>query len=268
MEIVYLNSARNCLRYLIKAYEIKEIYIPYYICSCIRHVAFEEGCKINFYHINLDFTPSCDFPKNAYILYPNYFGVCSKLVEKLAKIYPNLIVDNAHSFYSKHYGLASFNSLRKFFPTIRDGGFLYTSKKLTLNIDKDNYSYIPKVLDYDEICTNERRIDNLDMKLMSKTTLRLFKEIDLNEEKIKRRMIFDNFNKIYGQNNLLKININSGEAPFCYPYFAESEKDADKLVSELKKQGMLIYRYWDKMPDSFLENKFYKSLVAIPIVVS
>lgn len=267
MEIVYLNSARNCLRYLIKAYEIKEIYIPYYICSCIRHVAFEEGCKINFYHINLDFTPSCDFPKNAYILYPNYFGVCSKLVEKLAKIYPNLIVDNAHSFYSKHYGLASFNSLRKFFPTIRDGGFLYTSKKLTLNIDKDNYSYIPKVLDYDEICTNERRIDNLDMKFMSDTTYKFFKDINLCSKKSERRDIFNNFEKIYRDTNSLKININDDDAPFCYPYLAKSEDDADMLVSEFKDKKITIYRYWNNMPDDFSEKVFYKFLVAIPIKI-
>lgn len=268
MEIVYLNSARNCLRYLIKAYEIKEIYIPYYICSCIRHVAFEEGCKINFYHINLDFTPSCDFPKNAYILYPNYFGVCSKLVEKLAKIYPNLIVDNAHSFHSKHYGLASFNSLRKFFPQIRDGGFLYTSKKLVLNIDKDNYSYIPQELDYNEICKNEQRIDNLDMKFMSDTTLKLFRETDLNKEKKKRRIIFDNFEKIYGSTNSLKINLNYDDYPFCYPYLAKCEKDADKLVNELEDKKLTVYRYWNNLPDSYLENIFYKCLVAIPIVVS
>ena len=82
MELVYLNSARNCFRYIMKAFKIKEIYIPYYLCSCLRHIAFAEGCKINFYHINLDFSPASTFPKNAYILYPNYFGVCSKIVKK------------------------------------------------------------------------------------------------------------------------------------------------------------------------------------------
>lgn len=265
MVIIKLNSARNCFRYLIKAYGIKEIYIPYYICSCIRHVAFEEGCKINFYHINLDFTPSCDFSKNAYILYPNYFGVCSKIVENLAKIYPNLIVDNAHSFYSKNYGLASFNSLRKFFSKIRDGGFLYISKKLVFNIDRDYYSYIPKELDYDEICTNERRIDNLDMKLISNTTDNLFKNIDIDVEKARRKTAFQNYEKIYGNSNCLRIDIAPDDVPFCYPYFAKSSDDADKLVNKLKNQGVIIYRYWDNLPESYYERNFYRRLVAIPL---
>ena len=268
MEILYLNSARNCFRYLIKSFQIQEIYIPYYICSCIRHAAFDEGCRINFYHVNLDFSPCCEFPKNAYILYPNYFGICSKIVERLAEIYPNLIVDNSHSFYSKCMGLASFNSLRKFFPQIRDGGLLHTPKKTSLNIDVEDYSYTPKFLTYDEICKNERRIDNLDMKFMSETTCKLFQTTDLDKEKKRRRMFFDNLEKIYGSTNMLKININYDDAPFCYPYLAKCEKDADGLVNKLKDKKVTVYRYWDNMPAGYPESLFYKCLVAIPIIIN
>lgn len=265
MELVYLNSARNSFRYVIKTFGIKEIYIPYYLCSCMRHIAFKEGCKINFYHINLDFSPTCTFPENAYILYPNYFGVCSKIVENLAKIYPNLIVDNAHSFYSKQMGIASFNSLRKFFPYIRDGALLNINEKVSFDIDKDDYTYIPKALNYDEICQNERRIDNLDMKFMSETTYKLFKDTDLDFEKAKRKSVFQNFEKIYNDTNCLDFAINAEDLPFCYPYLAKSEEDADKLVEKLINNGITIYRYWDRIPDSYIESLFYKRLVAITI---
>lgn len=267
MELVYLNSARNCFRYIIKAFRIKEIYIPYYLCSCMRHVAFAEDCKINFYHINLDFSPACTFPKNVYILYPNYFGVCSKIVKKLAKIYPNLIVDNAHSFYAEQIGIASFNSLRKFFPHIRDGALLCINKKVSFDIDKDDYKYVPKTLNYDEICQNERRIDNLDMKFMSDTTYKLFKALDLDLEKAKRKSVFQSLGKIYNDTNCLDFTINAEDVPFCYPYLAKSEEFADKLVEQLKNNGITIYRYWDRIPDSYLECQFYKCLVAIPILI-
>ncbi len=59
--------------------------------------------------------PTIDFPKESFILYPNYFGVCENNVDKLVKIYPNIIIDNAHSYYSKPKGLASFNAKHKFF---------------------------------------------------------------------------------------------------------------------------------------------------------
>ena len=113
--LIKLNTARNCLRYIIRAYGIEEIYVPYYICPTIKSAIRKEKAKINFYHVDKKFMPVNDFGKDYFILYPNYFGICSKNVQILSKKYKNLIVDNAHSFYSDSLGLASFNSLRKFF---------------------------------------------------------------------------------------------------------------------------------------------------------
>ena len=76
--LIKLNSARNCLRYIVRAFKIKEIYIPYYICPAIRLSLSKENCKIHYYHIDDKFFPDCEFKENAYILYPNYFGVCNE----------------------------------------------------------------------------------------------------------------------------------------------------------------------------------------------
>ena len=111
------NYARDALKFLIKKYSIEEIYIPYYLCDVIRHAVFEAGAKPKFYHIDDNFAPSVGFPKDAYILYPNYFGICDKNVKNLVNKYPNLIVDNAHAYYAKPQGLASFDSERKFLNT-------------------------------------------------------------------------------------------------------------------------------------------------------
>ena len=110
------DSARNALRYLIREYKIKEIYLPYYLCDVIRHAVFAEGCKPLFYHIDDNFMPVRQFSEDSYILYPDYFGICDKNVERLVKIYPKLIVDNAHAYYAEPKGFASFNSLKKFLP--------------------------------------------------------------------------------------------------------------------------------------------------------
>ena len=127
------DLARNALRYLINIYKIKEIYIPYYLCEVIRHSIFLENCKPKFYHIDDDFMPSLEFNKESYILYPNYFGICDKNVEKLVQIYPKLIVDNAHAFYAQPSGLASFNSARKFIPA-KEKSYLYFSNEKNTNI--------------------------------------------------------------------------------------------------------------------------------------
>ena len=103
------------------------------------------------------------------------------------------------------------------------------------------------------------------MKFISETTYKLFKDTDLDLEKAKRKSVFQNLEKIYNDTNCLDFTLNDEDVPFCYPYLAKSEEDADKLVEKLKNNEITIYRYWDRMPDSYLESQFYKRLVTIPI---
>lgn len=212
------NYAREALVYLVNKYQIKEIYIPYYLCDVIRHSLFEVGCKALFYHIDDNFMPVQIFPKGSYILYPNYFGVCSNNVDKLVEIYPHLIVDNAHSFYSQPKGFATFNASRKF-----------------LNQNEGSFLWI------------EGGVNNY--------------KLDFN-----RRKSFDKLDNVYNQTNCLKFSINEYDIPFCYPYLAKTEDDANKLVESLTKEGLTIYRYWNPLPKSFNEYKFYARLVPIPLV--
>ena len=213
------DLARNALRYLINIYKIKEIYIPYYLCEVIRHSIFLENCKPKFYHIDDDFMPSLEFNKEAYILYPNYFGICDKNVEKLVQIYPKLIVDNAHAFYAQPSGLASFNSARKFIPA-KEKAYLYFSNEKNTNMP--------------DMC---------------------------------RRKKFMQLHERYKDTNLLRIELNNDSIPFCYPYLAGSISEADELVKQLKADGKIIYIYWESLPKTYNEYKFYSRLVPIPISV-
>ena len=127
------DLARNSLRHLIREFGIKEIYIPYYLCDVVRHTVVEENCRPVFYHIDDNFYPAQDFPKDSYILYPNYFGICGENVDKLEKIYPKLIVDNAHAFYDPPQGFACFNAEHKFNPGVT-ASYLYIK-----NADIDDF---------------------------------------------------------------------------------------------------------------------------------
>ena len=98
--------------------------MPYYLCDVMRHTAITHGAKPVFYHIDDGFLPVQKFPHDAYVLYPNYFGICAKNVEKLAKLYPKLIVDNAHAYFEKPSGFACFNSAKKFLP-VKEGANLW-----------------------------------------------------------------------------------------------------------------------------------------------
>ena len=260
-ELIKLNTARNSLRYVIKAYQIKEIYIPYYICPAIRNAVYKEGCKVKYYHIDKNFYPIYKFPEEAFILYPDYFGVCSFIVDELSKKYNNLIIDNAHSFYSKPKGIASFNSLRKFFPILRNGSFLYAKRKIDIKPMKDDFKYKPEVLSYKDLCKNENILDLEDIKYISDSSIQIYESINIEEEKEARINKFNYWNKRLNGN----IKLHEDEVPFSYPYIARSAKEADYLVNELEKEGIFIFRYWNNLPDKYVEKIFYTNLVSIPL---
>jgi hypothetical protein len=102
MELIKLNLGRSCLKYIIRAYNIKEIHVPYYCCNTVWNAIVQENCRIKFYHIDEIFMPLKEFDKNDYILYINYFGLHEQNCQKLAQKYPNLIVIKS---ISKSYGI-------------------------------------------------------------------------------------------------------------------------------------------------------------------
>ncbi len=214
-----LDWARNSFKYTIKHFELKKVHMPYYLCDVMRHWAVASGCKPVFYHIDDKFLPEKDFLKDEYILYPNYFGICDNNVEILAKEYPNLIVDNAHSYFAAPKGIACFNSKKKFF-------------------ENENISELWILENKDEREKNHKAID-------------------------KRNMIFEKYKAKLGESNLIKTDYKY--SPFCYPYLARDTETANKLAKELSANGLTIYRYWNELPKSYSEYKFYSRLVPIPL---
>ena len=260
--LIKLNLARNCLRYIIKAYHVRELFMPFYICPELIKGARKEKCQIKFYHIDKNFYPLIEFPKNAFILYPNYFGICCGNITSLAAKYQNLIVDNAHNVYLKKCGLASFNSLRKFF-NVKDGAYLYINKTLPAELFRDTYTYkeFTSPLDYEELSQNETRLNSENIKLISATTERIVNNLDLEKLRKSRLEKFYSYHKQFKNTNELHIELTGNDVPFVYPYLI---KDTTTGAS-LEKSGMLILRYWKPIPKSFPEYDFYKYLIPIPL---
>ena len=210
------NLGREALRQIIRTNNIKQMHIPYYLCDVVRHTLVENGCKPIFYHIDDNFFPSVDFPKDDFILYPNYWGICEKNVKKLVSIYPKLIVDNAHAYYDEPSGFACFNAGHKF-------GY----EKSYLWLQENNIK--PQIV-----------------------------EINHNDISI-RKELFLKLHEKYKPTNML--NIDTDSVPL-----AKTINDADNLAEQLKEEGKTVYRYWNPLPKSFLEYKFYSRLVPIPIL--
>ena len=267
---IALNCARNCLRYIIRAFNIKEICVPYYTCPVVWQAIKKEECKMKFYHIDKNFMPIVDFHENDYILYTNYFGICAKNVKKLAKKFKNLIVDNSQAFYMPKYGIASFNSIRKFFG-VPDGALLISDKTLNENFEQDTSfdkcSHLLKRLDmnasfgYDDFIFNDNKFNDEPIKLLSNLTKTIFNSIDTEKNKQVRLNNFNYLHSCLKQSNKLNIELDCDDIPLAYPYLIKNES----LRRELIKNKIYVAQYWNPLPLDYPEGIFQKYIIPLPI---
>lgn len=268
---IRLNNARNCLRYVIRTFDIKEIHVPFYTCSAVWQAIQKESCKMKFYRIDKNFLPVQEFRENVYILYTNYFGVNGKNVDYMASKYRNLIVDNAQSFYMSKKGIASFNSARKFFG-VPDGAYLLTDKKNNVDFEQDNQSYerfihLIKRVDltaneaYLQFCEDEDKLSKVPIKYMSNLTRKILSGIDYKNVKEKRLANFKYLHEKLKNENALNINIHSDDVPMVYPYLCHNENLRKKLI----ENKIYTAQYWDKKDKDSVETFLTENIIPLPI---
>ena len=253
-----LNLARNCLKYLVRAYGIKEIFVPYYSCETIWQALRQENCKIHFYHIDKNMLPVCEFPANSYILYINYFGLCRKNCINLAAKYPNLIVDNTHDFYCEPIGLSSFNSLRKFFK-VQNGAYLFCEKTLDEAFEEDDLCLSPVLMseNYDLFVKNELILNKeTEIKNISHSVDEFVKNINYEKDKMMRRNLYKNYEFVLGKYNFLNFELDEESIPYCYPFCA---KDKD-FLEKLDNGNFVLLKLWGKSNEPAFEE-----VIAFPL---
>lgn len=260
---ILLNSARNCLKYILRAYKIPKIHLPYYICPVVRQAIREENVKMEFYHIDKFFMPKKNFAEDEYILYPNYFGLCDEQSEILSKKNKNLILDNAHAFFAPQKGLASFSSPRKFF-NVNDGGILEINTKISENFAQDEDRTL-EIKDFESFCKNEFSIDDNPIKFMSEKTKNSLKNINFDEKISKNRKIFSKIDQKLKKTNILKLHLLKNSTPMCYPFLTEDFEEEEKIAKMLEKEGIYLIKYGSNLPETYPEFEFTKILM-IPLI--
>lgn len=260
---ILLNSARNCLKYILRAYKIPKIHLPYYICPVVRQAIREENVKMEFYHIDKFFMPKKNFAEDEYILYPNYFGLCDEQSEILSKKNKNLILDNAHAFFAPQKGLASFSSPRKFF-NVNDGGILEINTKISENFAQDEDRTL-EIKDFDSFCKNELSIDDNPIKFMSEKTKNSLKNINFDEKISKNRKIFSKIDQKLKKTNILNLHLLKNSTPMCYPFLTEDFEEEEKIAKMLEKEGIYLIKYGSNLPETYPEFEFTKILM-IPLI--
>ena len=237
---IAINTARNCLVYIIKSRKIKKLYIPYYLCDSVN-VALKY-CDIEYYNINNKFLP--DFKKELeekeYIYIVNYFGLLSNTnIVALKEKHKNIIIDNVQAFFQKPVdNIDTIYSCRKFFG-VPDGAYLYTNKRLkdTLEKDqsKDRFEHILGRLEigaeeyFKEYKNNEQLLNDLPLRQMSTITQLILNSLDYEKIKSIRTKNFKYLNSRLKELN--KLSLKNIEGAFMYPlYIKEPSKVRDTLI--------------------------------------
>ena len=263
----FFNSGRNALRHILRAYNIKQIYVPHYTCPVVIDAIKKESCEIIFYTVTPDLKPAGYFPKNSVILYTNYFGVCGQTVKELALRHPHLIVDNAQSFYSKPAGLASFYSPRKFFG-LPDGGIAICAegKELEYPDDTESHNRASHLLirhdlgasaGYSSFTDNDATLDDQEIMNMSSLTANLMGNIDYESARKARLRNFYFLNKYLEPDK--NWDILPGDVPMVYPYFTDDPDLRKRLISN----KIFVATYWNGTVG--YASKLTESIIPLPI---
>ena len=98
-----LNSGRHCLEYLIRAKNIKKLYIPLFLCASVGELAKKCGCIVEYYDVNENFMPNFyrNLKQQEWLYIVNYYGQLSNEdILGLKDKHQRIIIDNAQSFLS------------------------------------------------------------------------------------------------------------------------------------------------------------------------
>jgi len=275
---VNLNSARNCLAYILRAGGVAHVHIPRYLCGVALEPLKKMGVAYDFYDVaeNLEIADDITLMDDSdALLVVNYFGVMDEYTASMAEKYGRqAILDCSQAFYfSPVLPSPTFYSPRKFFG-VPDGGILYTETRLEEDLAEDvsyaRFTHLVKRIDlgseaaYADFKRDDASLDGQPVKAMSKLTRRLLGSVDMEAPRLQRLRNFMYLHERLRATNLLNVAA-IAKGPLCYPYYSRDANLRDRLVSE--KVFAPIYwsnvMEWCKSTD--VEYQLAKNIVPLPI---
>ena len=284
-DAIRLNTARNCLEYLLLARQYKKVYLPYYTCEAVLE-PFDKSPldvpEIGFYQIDINLDPTYlpDLKDGEAFLYTNYFGLKQDTVERLVKAYGSqLIVDNSQAFFDMPYqGVDTFYSARKFFG-VPDGAYLYTEKGLSdyygVEIELDHSHQrmmaLMKRIDlsaedgYSDFQKTEESLSLQPIRYMSPLTEMLLSSIDYDLVRSRRRENYMMLYRYLFTRQKFWLRLTEKAVPLCYPYLTDSSSLKQSLISG----KIFVPTYWPNVikccDDASVEYLLAERLLPLPI---
>ncbi len=251
-EAIRLNCGRACLEYLIRAYEIKKIWLPLLLCDSVKQRCDNLGVETEWYYIEKDFSVSVPgkIREDDWLYVVNYYGqMTEKTIHRLNEQHERIIVDNAQAFFELPIkDFPTIYTCRKFFG-VSDGAFLYSPKKVDTELETD-YSYNRLLFlqgrfekeaseFYDDYVRNNEFFVKEPMKKMSLLTENTLRGLDYG---FIRRARTENWKTLH--RHLKKINrlkLRDTEDAFAYPLLVKNGKWIRENLIKMKIYVPLLW---------------------------
>lgn len=274
-EALALNSARNCLAYLIEARGIKKIVLPKFLCASVEQICKQYNVSVNHYSIGKDFLPHNLYLDDEQWLYlVNYYGqIDNDKIKQLQNQYKKIIVDNVQAYFQIPLkNVDTIYTCRKYFG-VPDGAFLYSNACISRILERDKSSNRMRHLlgryegtgndFYSDYTQNEAMFETLPLRYMSKLTSNILQGIDYLYVKTVRENNFHYLHEKLSPINQLNLSIPAG--PFMYPLYIAN---GNKLRKQLQEKNIYIPTLW---PDVFticdaieIEYDFAQNILPLP----
>ena len=268
---ILLNCGRSCLKYLIRARQIKKILLPYFCCDSVSEACQQEGLEVRYFHINKNWIPqNVKLAENEYLYVVNYYGQLNKsTIEELNRQYKRIILDETQNYFSEPIkGIDTIYTCRKFFG-VADGGILYTDVKLNQDFSTDeSFDRMNFLLGrfertasefYGEYVANNEYFSNKPVKKMSKLTKNLLHALDYDFICNRRTKNFIQLHDAFININKLSLKVPNGA--FAYPLLID---DGAKMRKQLISQKIYIPKLWPEVRGDF-ESNLADNILPLPI---
>lgn len=259
------NCANAAIDHVLEITDIKNVYVPYYMCPNICENFNSKDIQVIYYHVGENLLPADEFPIQAACVYvTDYFGVMGNKIDKLIAGLTNkyIIADFCHAFYHKPVlkdNIYCIYSARKFFG-VPDGAYL-VNKNLTSDYSDTDVSYSSDFSSYlltslehgtNYAYKDKKEADSI-IKLnkgkMSFLARRILKSIDFESVREIRKQNAAKYDEAFSSIN--RIHIEKNSTPYMYPL--NIGKD---IRSQLVKENVFTPTLWGQLlSDEFINTK-------------
>lgn len=273
-DLIPLNNGRNALLYLLRARNIRKIYLPWFLCDSVSNLCDRYGYAYEFYSIDSAFMPQFDktLEPGEYLYVVNAYGQLSnETVRVLKNRFGRVIFDNIHAFFQRPVeGVDTIYSCRKFFG-VPDGGYLATdavlAEQLPVDVSKDRMKHVLGRFEgsasdyYGDFKANDHGFRELPLRRMSALTHNLLRAVDYEEARRKRNENYAMLDEALGKRNPLARTAPDG--PYAYPFYCGNGMAVKRALAQKK---IFVATLWPNVLEleGSLEKDYAENILPLP----